>query len=86
MPLDVEQVDLAALAAELSRTFQGSAPAGYVRGRTALRDAVTAQLSCSEAEAERLVDTMIDRGFLRFTKESTDVTTGDAIWIISSQG
>jgi hypothetical protein len=86
MPFDVEQVDLAALATELRRTFQGSAVAGYVRGRTALRDAVVAQLACSEVEAEQLVETMIGRGFLRFSGDPADVTAGDALWIIGDSG
>ncbi|MEP7121621.1 MAG: hypothetical protein ABJE95_11950 [Byssovorax sp.] len=86
MTFDVEQVDLAALAAGLSRTFQDSSPAGYIRGRTVIRDAVGAQLGCSEVEAERLVETMIGRGFLRFTGDPAAATAGDAIWSIGGVG
>lgn len=85
MTIDVEQVDLAVLAAALSRTFQDTALAGYIRGRTALRDAVTVHLACWDAEAERLVAAMIGRGFLRFTGDPTEAAADDSRWIIGAQ-
>jgi hypothetical protein len=58
-----ESVDLAELARKLSDVFK-SPPVGAVVGRTRLRDAVIAELGCSELEGEQIVDTMVARGFL----------------------
>lgn len=62
-----EDVDLADLAEDLVRELGGTAPAGYVEGKTNVRDIVVGLLACSELESEQVVDTMIARGFLRFT-------------------
>jgi hypothetical protein len=86
MSLDVEQVDLATLAGALALTFEATAPMGFVRGRTLLRDAVAARLGCASTEAERLVDTMIGRGFLRFEGDPTSASEGDACWSIQPRG
>jgi len=64
--LSLEEVDLAEVTAALRRRFSGAAPAGYLDGRTALRDAVVDELRCSELEAEELVDTLVARGFIRY--------------------
>lgn len=61
---DAKQIDLAELAQRLSAEC-GPFVAGLVVGRTRLRDSVANRLSCSTLEAERLVDTMVGRGFLR---------------------
>lgn len=76
---DPESIDLAALAAHLERTV-GTATAGAVVGRTRLRDEVVRHLGCSQLEGERLVDTMVGRGFLlRRTRED-----GMEYWTIKS--
>lgn len=62
--LDPETVDLAALARALEQRVPAAQREGAVVGRTALRDAVTVHLACSEAMAENIVDTMVARGFL----------------------
>jgi hypothetical protein len=64
--LAVEEVDLAELTGALRARFAGSAPSGYLDGRTALRDAVTEELGCSELEAEEIVDTLVARGFAHY--------------------
>ena len=64
--LDLEQVDLAALARAIAARVQGPAREGSVAGRTEFRDAVIETLSCSELEAEQLVDTLVARGYLVF--------------------
>ncbi len=64
--LNIEEVDLAELTESLRRRFAGAAPIGYLDGRTALRDAVAAELGCSELEAEDIVDTLVARGFVRY--------------------
>ncbi|MBK6520051.1 MAG: hypothetical protein IPM79_27975 [Polyangiaceae bacterium] len=76
---DPESIDLAALAAHLERAV-GIATAGAVVGRTRLRDEVVRHLGCSQLEGERLVDTMVGRGFLlRRTRED-----GMEYWTIKS--
>ena len=61
---DPESVDLEALKSMLRRLC-GTSVAGAVIGRTRLRDEVTRHLGCSLLMAEQIVDTMIDRGFIR---------------------
>lgn len=75
--MEVNDIDLARLAAGLLRELGWQEPEGYLQGKTALRDAVVHRLCCSALEAEELVDTMEARGFLRFdgnpdTREDTD--------------
>lgn len=66
MRLSIDEVDLAELTASLRRRFAGAAPVGYLDGRTLLRDAVADELECSELEAEEIVDTLVERGFVRY--------------------
>ena len=67
MILDVESLDLAALA----RTLAASAPdlSGWLEGRTALRDEVALRLGASALEAEELVDTLVARGLVVFVAD-----------------
>lgn len=81
---DIESIDLAALAGELAGAFGGSAPEGYLLGRTALRDAIAAHLGCSAVMAEDLVETMISGGWLRFDGDPTSVPEGGGRWVISA--
>ena len=67
MDPNVEEIDLGLLAAALQETFEGVSPAGYLAGKTAIRDAVAEHLGCSLAEAESLVDTMVAQGIVRYT-------------------
>ena len=71
---DPETVDLSALAQALERLVPAPQREGAVVGRTALRNAVAAHLACSDAMAERIVDTMVARGFL--TWDDGDVPPG----------
>jgi hypothetical protein len=84
MTLNVEEIDLSALGAALRRDFDDCVPKGFVRGRTMLRDAVIEHLGCSEVEGERIVDTMIGLGFLRFEGEPTSAAGNDAAWWVIS--
>lgn len=84
MEPNVEDIDLAAVAAALGRVFEASPARGYVRGRTALRDAVQDHLRCSSGTAERIVDTMIGRGFLRFEGDPSTAADPQAAWTISA--
>lgn len=66
MAISLEDLDLAELTLALRERLAGSPPAGYLVGRTALRDAVTDELQCSELLAEEIVDTLVARGFARY--------------------
>ena len=78
--VEVEEVDLAALVAGIRRDFGGEAPVGYLRGRTAIRDAVVRRLGCSALEAEELVDTMESRGFLHYPGDASARSYADLPW------
>jgi hypothetical protein len=78
-----EDVDLADLADALDRELEGSTPAGYVEGKTALRDLVVGLLECSELEAEQVVDTMVARGFLRFSGDPS-APIDDGVWRVDA--
>lgn len=80
---DPEMIDLAALARKLADVLRESSLEGAIVGRTLLRDAVAAQLRCSQLDAERLVDTMVGRGFLRFDRDASGASPG--IWRIDPQ-
>ncbi|HLV64202.1 MAG TPA: hypothetical protein VKY73_00250 [Polyangiaceae bacterium] len=65
MPFNPEDVDLSALSRSLATTI--AAPlGGYIEGKTVLRDLVARRLDCSELEAEQIVDTLVDRGFVYY--------------------
>jgi hypothetical protein len=64
--ISVEDVDLAELTRAVRNRFAGAAPVGYLAGRTALRDAVTLELACSDLEAETIVDTLVAQGYARY--------------------
>lgn len=80
--LDVDDIDLARLARDLREELGRQAPEGYLRGKTALREAVIARLRCSALEAEELVDTMELRGFLRFEGDPSSRSQADATWSV----
>jgi hypothetical protein len=61
----IEDLDIDALLTHLAEVFRGAPIEGSIVGRTALRDAVTEHLGCSQLEAEELVDTLIAGGQLR---------------------
>jgi len=61
---DPEAIDLASLRNALELGC-GSFVEGEVVGRTRLRDEAARHTGCSLLDAERIIDTMIARGFLR---------------------
>lgn len=71
-PLSVEDLDLAALADAIRHRLGEHLEANYLRGKTILRDAVVEQLSCSDVEAEQLVETMEMNGLVRFPHLADD--------------
>ncbi|HVJ16018.1 MAG TPA: hypothetical protein VM686_11320 [Polyangiaceae bacterium] len=80
-----EDVDLADLAQSLQSELTGSAVAGYLEGRTALRDCVMDVLGSSELEAEEMIDTMVSRGFLRFSGDPSGSSPAGA-WRVDLRG
>jgi hypothetical protein len=79
MKLNPEEIDLAELAQMLEPAVSGNPPAGYLEGRTALRDLLAERIGSSELEAEELIDTMVSRGFLRFSGDPSDSSPA-GIW------
>ena len=71
-PIDPSSIDLAALA-NVARERCGHTVPGEVVGKTRVRDQLVAHLTCSELEAEQLVDTMIARGFMRRLKQPDEL-------------
>lgn len=77
-----EEIDLADVAGTVQRGLLGSSPVmGFAEGKTVLRDQVVELLGCSELEAEELVDTMVARGFFRFSGDPGS-PVDDGIWRI----
>jgi hypothetical protein len=77
-----EEIDLETIAERLMEVFGEMPPIGYLPGRTALRDAVMSQLGCSELQAEEIVDTMVERGFLRYKGPTYDAVDELEPWQI----
>jgi hypothetical protein len=72
----VEDIDLAALANALRVRLGASIEASYLRGKTAMRDAVEEELGCSDEIAERLVETLELQGYIRFPHLADDTHPG----------
>jgi hypothetical protein len=81
--LSVEEIDLAALSAAVRARLGSPLEASYLRGRTAIRDAIASQLACSVYEAEELVDTLELQGYVRFPHLPDDThPSGRRYWHI----
>jgi hypothetical protein len=79
----VEEIDLAALSRAIRVRLGHEVAAGYLRGRTAIRDAIVEELRCSEYEAEQLVETLELNGFVRFPHYADDThPLGRRVWHI----
>lgn len=83
MTLAVEDVDLERLTVALRRRYGRELYASYLRGKTVMRDAVEAELGCSDFEAEELVETLEMMGYVHFPQlpDDTHALTRD-FWII----
>ncbi len=80
--MDIEDVDLRALAVRLSGLLPVGQPVGYLRGKSTLRDLVEEQIGCSALEAEELVDTLESRGYLRFEGNPAERSQAYSHWLI----
>ncbi len=67
-----EEIDLNELRRQLEEHFGEAPPAGYLRGKTALRAALVQILQCSELESEQLVDTLEARRMIRYEGNKRD--------------
>jgi hypothetical protein len=81
--LTPEDIDLADLAETLASSLENAPAAGYVEGKTALRDIVLNELDCSALEAEQVVDTLVASGFLRFSGDPRG-PSDDGVWRVDS--
>lgn len=75
--LDIDSLDLRAIAEFLAEAIGGGTVAGAVVGLTRLRDLLVDHLSCSMLEAERVLDTMIGLSLLVVRK---DPGGGPPLW------
>ncbi len=81
--LSVEEIDLEVLAMSVRASLGSPLEASYLRGRTAIRDAIIVQLGCSAYEAEELVDTLELQGYVRFPHLPDDThPSGRRFWHI----
>ncbi|RYZ07571.1 MAG: hypothetical protein EOO73_11370 [Myxococcales bacterium] len=75
--MDPTTIDLLELREQVA-TDLGSryVPGDRLEGQTAVRDRVVEIFTCSELEAEHVVDTLIAHGFMRYQEEPGDGTPG----------
>jgi hypothetical protein len=75
-----ERTDLRRIGRALVRVFGRHPPVGYLRGKTAMRDALVSELGVSALEAEELIDTLEMRGLIRFDGDPSRRAEADAPW------
>ncbi len=57
-------------------------PVGYLRGRSYFRDVIVAELGCSALEAEELVDTLENNGYIRFQGDPSVRSRAESRWTV----
>jgi hypothetical protein len=55
---------------------------GYLRGRSWFRDVLVEELGCSELEAEELVDTLENNGYIRFLGDPSVRSRAESRWSV----
>jgi hypothetical protein len=81
--VDFERIDLADVARLIQKHIPpGEPPVGYLRGRSYFRDVLVHALSCSDVEAEQLVDTLEMNGYLRFEGDPAERSVAESRWDI----
>lgn len=75
-----EDLDLEALARELWRSVGEPRPVGYLRGKSVMRAALVDKQGYSELDAESLIDTMEQRGLLRYLGDPAERSHADIPW------
>jgi hypothetical protein len=77
----IEDIDLMDVAERLRRRIPpNDPPVGYLRGRSYFRDVLVQELGCSELEAEQLVDTLENNGYLRFEGDPSVRSRAESRW------
>jgi competence protein ComEC len=77
----IEDIDLMEVAEQLRRHIPpNEPPVGYLRGRSYFRDVLVQQLGCSELEAEQLVDTLENNGYLKFEGDPSVRSRAESRW------
>jgi hypothetical protein len=82
---EMDERELADLALALRRRFEHQPPVGYLDGKTALRDAVEAELGCSDLEAEEIVDTLELQRHLVYEGDPASPCEESATWRIAER-
>jgi hypothetical protein len=87
-PIDPEAVDLLDVTRRVAGAFGIRLRGGMLEGKTRLRDWVVRDLDCSESEAERIVDTLQARGFIRFlvpAASGNPTDSAEGIWQLGKE-
>jgi hypothetical protein len=79
-----EELDLQDVVETLRTHLGPSEVLGYLRGKALLRDVLVRTRRYSELEAEEVIDTLEDRGFLHFEGDPAARSRADAHWQIRS--
>jgi hypothetical protein len=77
-----EEIDLQEIASLLRHALRHSEPVGYLRGKALMRDVLVHERRLSDLEAEELIDTLENSGYLRFLGDPTERSVADAPWEI----
>ncbi|MCA9594980.1 MAG: hypothetical protein KC776_16780 [Myxococcales bacterium] len=77
--------DLAVLASDLKARLSQQELAGYLRGKTRVRDAIRDRLECSDLVAEQLVEELIGFGMLNFHGDPTTPSASRDRWTLDPQ-
>ena len=75
-----DPLDLARVTRQLRQQMGGELRSEYLRGKTDMRDAVIDILDCSALHAERVVDTLVARGFIRFRSHAANKAGRHGSW------
>ncbi|HTS80372.1 MAG TPA: hypothetical protein VMH40_07215 [Myxococcaceae bacterium] len=75
-----EDLDLAALSAELHRALGPGEPIGYLRGKATMRDVLVGLRGFSELEAESIVDTLEMQGYVLFLGNPRAPSEAESRW------
>ncbi|HET8540144.1 MAG TPA: DNA internalization-related competence protein ComEC/Rec2 [Anaeromyxobacter sp.] len=79
----IEDLDLLEVTERLRRRIPpNDPPVGYLRGRSWFRDVLVDELRCSELEAEALVDTLENNGYIRFLGDTSVRARAESRWAI----
>jgi hypothetical protein len=87
-PIDPEAVDLLEVMRRIAGAFGVQLQGGLLEGKTRLRDWVVSDLDCSQSEAERVVDTLEARGFIRLVALAAGRAPPDAaegVWELGNE-